>query len=318
VKNLGFWSHQERYEEEESLPEDEWQEERQSPMTYAFAVSILVILSVSGWFLYRWISPTSQGDIPVIQAEEGPYKVRPESPGGMVIPHQDKLVYGRLTAPQNTPQVEHLLPPPEQPILPENDQSYAEDGSLVGSEDDYLLEEPHQPQPIPHQQQAATPQSAPELASSKNNLSEENQSVAPTADEDQLDFADLEQIIEAEAKPSKAGSKTEIKITAPTVPEPKETAKPGAISLADSGNFMLQLASLPSFDTAEKEWKRLKAAEPAHFKGKGMMIQKVEKGDRTNYRLIIGPFKTANAADQFGKALKAHKVKGIVMSTPND
>ena len=51
------------------------------------------------------------GDIPLIRADTRPMKVKPAEPGGMAIPGRDMLIYG-----QSRPMVEHLLPPPEQPM----------------------------------------------------------------------------------------------------------------------------------------------------------------------------------------------------------
>ena len=51
------------------------------------------------------------GDIPLIRADTRPMKIKPAEPGGMAIPGRDMLIYG-----QSHPMVEHLLPPPEQPM----------------------------------------------------------------------------------------------------------------------------------------------------------------------------------------------------------
>jgi cell division septation protein DedD len=53
----------------------------------------------------------SSGDIPLIRADTRPMKVKPPNPGGMVIPDRNMLIYG-----EGQPTVEHLLPPPEQPM----------------------------------------------------------------------------------------------------------------------------------------------------------------------------------------------------------
>src|SRR3546814_1595052 len=52
----------------------------------------------------------------MIKAEDAPIKHRPEEPGGMDVPHQDKLVFNRLAPGQVENQVERLLPPPEEPV----------------------------------------------------------------------------------------------------------------------------------------------------------------------------------------------------------
>ncbi len=51
------------------------------------------------------------GEIPLIRADNRPIKIKPENPGGMQIPDRDMFIYG-----QQRPEVEHLLPPPEQPM----------------------------------------------------------------------------------------------------------------------------------------------------------------------------------------------------------
>jgi hypothetical protein len=53
---------------------------------------------------------------PVIQAQEGPTKIKPETPGGMAVPNQDKQVYSRIDPSQAPPKVERLLPPAEAPV----------------------------------------------------------------------------------------------------------------------------------------------------------------------------------------------------------
>lgn len=57
-------------------------------------------------------------NIPTIKAE-GPYKEKPAHPGGLDIPNQDVQIYSELEG-KTTPQaeVEHMLPPPEEPHAP--------------------------------------------------------------------------------------------------------------------------------------------------------------------------------------------------------
>lgn len=119
IRNLGFFKEQER-QFTQTEDEEEWQE-RQSPINFVLIVSVFVILCVIGWFGYRWANQTHMSDPPIIAADPTPFKVRPENPGGMIIPHQDKLVYGRLSPDQIQP-IEHLLPAPEQLITPPSQQ----------------------------------------------------------------------------------------------------------------------------------------------------------------------------------------------------
>ncbi|MBY0280931.1 MAG: SPOR domain-containing protein [Alphaproteobacteria bacterium] len=112
LKGLSFWK-----DEEDDLHDDpESWSDRSSPLKFVVAISGIFIFSAIAWFAYRWVSQTGGNTPPLIQAEQGPYKVRPENPGGIAIPHQDKLIYGRLSGESDQP-VERLLPPPEQPVV---------------------------------------------------------------------------------------------------------------------------------------------------------------------------------------------------------
>lgn len=82
-------------------------------------VILLAAAGGAGWLYLGdrlWLD--EDGKIPVIRAEAGPIKVRPESPGGMEVPDRDKLVYERLDGTEDKPLVERLLPPPEVPLAP--------------------------------------------------------------------------------------------------------------------------------------------------------------------------------------------------------
>lgn len=112
LKGLSFWK-----DDEEDLHDDpESWSDRSSPLKFVIAITGIVMVSAIAWFSYRWVSQSGNNTPPLIQAEQGPYKVRPENPGGIAIPHQDKLIYGRLSGEADQP-VERLLPPPEQPVV---------------------------------------------------------------------------------------------------------------------------------------------------------------------------------------------------------
>jgi hypothetical protein len=70
-----------------------------------------------GWyFLDDFLGESVDTSVPMIRADIAPIKVRPESPGGMQVPDQDKLVYDRMQGEGEGSQVEQLLPPPEAPL----------------------------------------------------------------------------------------------------------------------------------------------------------------------------------------------------------
>lgn len=86
---------------------------------------VVLLLVVFGFFSLAWYAyrtntqPVEEnGEILVVEAEDSPYKERPDDPGGMKFPHQDKEVYNRLVTgePQPKGAVERLLPAPEEPM----------------------------------------------------------------------------------------------------------------------------------------------------------------------------------------------------------
>ena len=77
-------------------------------------VFLVMVASAGGvWIAYNRGHDRAPGEVPLIQADQGATKTRPQQPGGMAIPDQDKLVYAQGKA---QGQVEKLLPPPETPL----------------------------------------------------------------------------------------------------------------------------------------------------------------------------------------------------------
>ena len=83
-------------------------------------VAAVAMLGFSGLLLVTYFSSGSgvAGPPPLIRADQRPYKVRPENPGGMDVPHQDTGIMNqpRGVAPVRAGAPEHLLPPPESPL----------------------------------------------------------------------------------------------------------------------------------------------------------------------------------------------------------
>lgn len=81
-------------------------------------VALAAAAAVGAWL--AWQDSTGSGgssaSLPVLTAPPGPDKRRPDEPGGMTVPHQDKLVYDRLVPGAPTRPVEQLLPAPETPV----------------------------------------------------------------------------------------------------------------------------------------------------------------------------------------------------------
>lgn len=82
-------------------------------------VAVVAIVGFTGVILATYSGKERagpDGGPPLLTADGTPTKMRPEQPGGLEVPHQDKLVYERLNERGAKPPVERLLPPPEQPL----------------------------------------------------------------------------------------------------------------------------------------------------------------------------------------------------------
>lgn len=128
---------------------------------------IVVLLVVFGFFSLAWYAyrtntgPTvGEGEVFVVEGDTAPYKERPEEPGGMVFPHQDKEVYNRLVAADEQAAdkpVERLLPPPENPLTERRPAASEENAEKATS---WINTRIH-PDAVPEQQKTEVIEAAP-------------------------------------------------------------------------------------------------------------------------------------------------------------
>ena len=145
--------------------------ERRSSKFAPMAASLLVLagLGVAGVYGYGAMTGTDNGEVPLITAGADPVKRTVEGPTGAQIPHQNKLVYERVTGQE--PEVEQatLLPQPEEvrempeadgPIQPRKVRTVTvrPDGTIVRDDGVAITQPVSAPvdQPISTQQVART------------------------------------------------------------------------------------------------------------------------------------------------------------------
>lgn len=96
-----------------------------APRRNRLVTALISLVAIAGfvaviWFAYQWgLERGYREEVPVVRAAAGPIKLKPENPGGLVVPNQDKLVLNQLTADPVEPQVERLLSEPEAPKVPQ-------------------------------------------------------------------------------------------------------------------------------------------------------------------------------------------------------
>lgn len=125
----------------------------------AAGIAIIAVGGFGGvvWYAYKaGLREGESGAVPIITAEIGATKIKPDDPGGMIVPHQDITAFERLdrsAAAPATPTVQALRPAAEEPI-PRSD-SPPEDAApapLAPSEamamPEELLPPPEPPPPV--------------------------------------------------------------------------------------------------------------------------------------------------------------------------
>lgn len=104
--------HNERYA---SVSEDAgWIGRNRHAVAIAAVIAVLAFVAVV-IYAYNEGQRALSAEPPLIRAPEGPLKVKPDDPGGMVVPDRDKLVYKRVKGEEPSGPV-HLRPGPELPI----------------------------------------------------------------------------------------------------------------------------------------------------------------------------------------------------------
>lgn len=219
--------------------------------------------------------------VPVITAQKGPTKMRPEEPGGMVVPNQDKQVYGRLNIAERPNRIERLLPPPETVVgkPPAMDSGAAPSDNVAMSQQateqigkQLAAIEPAAGNPTPPQPAAPAPRDAAGLSAGTSQGAQKSMKVA--------------------------------RLTAPTA----QAAMPAA------SRFRIQLASVRSRKAAEKAWGRYKFDHAELFGKLEAKIVRVDlKGKGTYYRLQAGPFADASAARSLCSQVKKRKIGCIIV-----
>lgn len=213
--------------------------------------------------------------VPLIEAAEGPPRARPDDPGGMEVPHQDKLIYNQLTPGAPNEPVESLLPPPEEPMVPKIAPEPAESPAALPAGSPGESDVARHPV-LPPRNGPATPPAEPKKTATAG---------TPPLERDEND------------DPA-AG--------VPMPPAPASKAEAPTNAQPTAGTARIQLSSLRSRDAAMVEWNKLKAAHGALFAGLSPHVERAEiPGKGTFFRLQAdGPADKA-AADALCARFKA-------------
>lgn len=289
------------------------------------------------WYAYdRGLQAGSEATAPLIQADPSPVKVRPEQPGGLDVPNQDKLVYGALRPGQDDGStVERLLPAPEKPVepprpvpAPEPVPQETEDrggpqplasaesaAEATAADNSATVPIPARtPRPVTTQAVPAPQESAPAPAAPVQSATAPTPIQAPQPAASDVPPASTQPTPVAPPPPPPPAPKPEPAAAPPTpAPEPpkQEAAAPPPQPAPQpasqpAGRYRVQLGAFRDEAAARREWDRLTKRYPDVLSNLTLRIQRVDLGaEKGVFHRIQGGMLTEDGAEGVCTALKA-------------
>lgn len=288
---------------------------RRRPRNWGWLKLVLVLCVLGGGAYAAWhqwgadlVAPTGD-DIPTVRAPEGPYKVRPEAPGGQDFANRDKEVYGLLEkgkgdrAAKGGAKSENLLPRPEMPLPPPAPRTALSSGaptaemsdegspqmSVEPGEGEDEMEMVEAPEPPPPGAPAAATKGAPPSVSVPSVRT-------PTPDQ-----------VRAAPKPAAPPPPPAVKS------EDQLAAAPASAPIGAKA-FKIQLSAVRTEAAARSEWDKLKKTHPSVLGRLSLNVEKADLGQKGVYfRIQAGPFADRAGADAACQELTKQKAACLVV-----
>lgn len=260
------------------------------------ATALLLFGGVVFYAYSQGVRSGSEGLAPLLTPEHVA-KVLPDDPGGMKVPHQDKLVYNQIEGQIDDSQVERLLPPPEQPIKPP-----AAKPNITKSESDIP--------PIP----SITGPIKPKVKSKEPLL------INPNAEkEDDAPLAQSDLVAPSVTPTTNSVEATREKVEAISTQTVAETtkAKPDvskASLINKAKDWRVQIGAVGSDDKARSEFNRHQKKHKDLLGKLGLEVQKVKVNGKDYFRIRIGPVLDKNAAVNLCGKLKSRGLACITVA----
>ncbi len=250
----------------------------------------IALAGVVGWFVLAPQYAQTEKEIPIIRRPQTAIKIKPENPGGMDIPNQDKNVYSIVEKKDvDNTVVENLLPKPETPKLPD----------IVPEVSDVDTNADNLDQIVDEVSETKTAETASKTDSLVKNVKTSNNNV-PDKPADLL--ADSKNNKETAVKTEKiVSAKTETPVAAEV--EPAKTI---------NGGWQIQLIASKNKAAVEKTWTDL-SGKFADLRKLSHEIQASDLGTQGMfYRLRAGSFASKTEAAQVCAALKAKGLRDCI------
>lgn len=239
------------------------------------------------WYAYdQGLQRGSETTAPLIKADARPTKVRPEQPGGLQVPNQDKLVYDAMRPGDgSSAKVERLLPPPEKPVDPPPPPP-APVLTRIAPTVAPSVEAPVPPAAAPKSEDTGIPPARIVTPAPAPTIPQAQETAPPPAAAVPTPAAPV-----VLAPPPAAPAP--VKSPAPT---PAPAAAPAKVT-PTAGSFRIQLGALREEAKAESEWARLKKRYADEIGTLDRRIQRIDLGSGKGvfYRLQSSGVSEASA-----------------------
>jgi len=271
----------------------------------AITVGVVALAGVV-WFAYQQgIRSGAEEAAPVITASDEPIKREPADRGGLDVPHQDKLVFGRLAPGQIQEPVERLLPPPEEPA------------ERAPSPVEQMAPAPPQAPPV------NVPAEAPNVTAAVEPAKPAPAKPAPAPAATVTPAP--EPVVTAPPPPPPpvvaAAPPAPAPAPAPTTAAPAAAPKPPAATSAPKppatatvNGWRIQLAAVSSRERALSEWDRLKKRNTDLLGPLDLNVQSVKLDRGTFFRIQAGPLTDRAAASGLCGKLKSRNQDCLIVA----
>ena len=264
----------------EPLPEEFASDDGATSRRMIVAAMTVVVLAIFGGVIwYSYMGKTTGGPVPGGRADKSVIKVKPQDPGGMEVPNQDKLVYKKVSDAAIEDQEDRLAPSAEIPLgRPE-----AQAGSAAG-----------------------------EAEKTENAGVPENAGV--NGDADAVRKADLPPAPPGTTTPEVADKSQKSPEKVVPAAAAIQTTSVASSPVATDGIFMVQMGAFSKRASAENLWKTLRQKHAdvlGGLKPDYMIVDLGQKG--TLYRLRGGMIKDRASADKICATLKARGQSCLVV-----
>jgi hypothetical protein len=249
---------------------------------------------------------------PVVRADPSPIKEAPEDPGGLQVPHQDKLVLQDAEQDNGVEAPVTLAPQPEQPVAPpprlvETDAARTVDSDQLPPPPPALRNVPQPLRPPPAAPQAETQAAVPPPPP------------IPTADGEEAAATPVAPAgtPPAQSQPAAAPQPAALAQTQAAAPAPATAPAPAPQQPAAApaaGGFRVQLAAYRTPEAALAGWKALQARYEDLLGSLEPTVVRADLGDRgVFHRLQAGPYVSTEAANAACTALRARNQACLVI-----